>query len=93
MIITIELCACDACRLNARGHGWLATFEGGDMPQGVAIPLPFTAGAAPATVAADLMARFPGARVEYEQERRVCVNTYRAHLAQGNRAARRANRR
>lgn len=44
--------------------GWTATFLGSKtMPNGVAIPLPFTADASPKTVAIDICERFPGALV------------------------------
>jgi hypothetical protein len=58
-IVTIE---------RLKGQQWHATFEGGDMPQGVPIPLPFTPTASSATVARDMQARFPRATVRYEGE-------------------------
>jgi hypothetical protein len=58
-VITIE---------RIRGNQWHATFEGGDMPQGVPMPLPFTPHASSATVARDMQARFPRAIVRYEGE-------------------------
>jgi hypothetical protein len=54
-------------RLN--GAQWHATFDGGDMPQGVAIPLPFAPLASSATVARDMAARFPRAVILYEGEK------------------------
>ena len=57
-VVTIE---------RLRGQ-WHATFDGGDMPQGVPIPLPFTPLASSATVARDMQGRFPGAVVRYEGE-------------------------
>jgi hypothetical protein len=51
-----------------RGNQWHATFDGGDMPQGVPIPLPFTPLASSATVARDMQRRFPRAIVRYEGE-------------------------
>jgi hypothetical protein len=65
-IITIE---------RLKGNQWHATFDGGDMPQGVPMPLPFTPLASSATVARDMQARFPGATVRYEGE------TYRPRVA------------
>jgi hypothetical protein len=62
-IVTIE---------RLRGNQWHATFDGGDMPQGVPIPLPFAPLASSVAVARDMQARFPRAIVRYEGE------TYRA---------------
>ena len=49
--------------------GWTAIFEGGPMPQGVPLPLPFTAAADAKTVRADLQRRFPTAFVTSHQNR------------------------
>lgn len=43
--------------------GWFAMFDGGDMPQNVLIPLPFTSGASFPMVKRDLESRFPDAHV------------------------------
>lgn len=48
-------------RLTKSGTGWDATFRGGNMPQGIPLPLPFTAQAPSEMVVADLRTRFPGA--------------------------------
>ena len=47
-----------------KGRGWHAVFYGGAMPQGIAIPLPFSSAARIEEVGADLLARFPGAKIE-----------------------------
>ncbi len=44
--------------------GWRAVFYGGDMPQRIALPLPFTYSAKESDVRADLEKRFPGAMIE-----------------------------
>lgn len=43
--------------------GWLASFQGGDMPQNQLLPLPFTAEAPFPMVKRDLEQRFPGSFV------------------------------
>jgi hypothetical protein len=43
--------------------GWLASFEGGNMPQNTLLPLPWTAEAGFTMVKRDLESRFPGCRV------------------------------
>lgn len=40
--------------------GWQAMFQGGDMPQNVLLPLPWTADAQFPTIKRDLEKRFPG---------------------------------
>jgi hypothetical protein len=57
-MITIEITT-----RNPTVPGWCAIFDGGDMPQGVPIPLPFTARASFGAVVSDLLQRFPGAQV------------------------------
>jgi hypothetical protein len=42
-------------------QGWQAVFKGSDMPNGVALPLPFGLSASSEMVRADLRRRFPGA--------------------------------
>jgi hypothetical protein len=50
--------------LNLTPAGWTATFKGaGSMPQGVALPLPWTAQARRDHVPSDLQRRFPTARI------------------------------
>ena len=46
--------------LKWTAKGWLASFQGGDMPQNELIPLPFTAEATFPMVKRDLEGRFPG---------------------------------
>lgn len=48
--------------LSKAHHGWQAIFRGAtNMPNGVALPLPFTHQAPAEMVKADLRGRFPGA--------------------------------
>jgi hypothetical protein len=49
-------------------QGWTATFKNApNMPQGVALPLPFSAAARAEIVQADLRKRFPGATITTKQ--------------------------
>jgi hypothetical protein len=50
--------------LTLTNHGWTATFNGGDMPQGIPLPLPFTSDARRDHVASDLQRRFPTACIQ-----------------------------
>lgn len=48
--------------IQKAAQGWTAEFRGSDvMPNGVALPLPFTGSAPAEMVRADLRSRFPGA--------------------------------
>lgn len=49
--------------ITANQQGWNAVFQGGDMPQGIAVPLPFASQAPTGRVASDLLRRFPGCEV------------------------------
>jgi hypothetical protein len=44
-------------------QGWHAVFKGGNMPQGVALPLPLTSAASADAVRFDLRSRFPDAAI------------------------------
>ena len=44
--------------------GWRAVFYGGDMPQRIALPLPYTYSAPASLVRAELLKRFAHATVE-----------------------------
>ncbi len=47
--------------ISKNHQGWQASFNGGSMPQGIPLPLPFTNAAPAETVKSDLRSRFPGA--------------------------------
>jgi hypothetical protein len=61
--ITQALKASVTIVLHRDSTGWNATFNGGDMPQGEVIPLPYTARAPYGIVANETADRFPGAVV------------------------------
>ena len=50
-------------RIRNTETGWHAMFIGGDMPQNVWLPLPFTSSATASQVKADLARRFPDLEV------------------------------
>jgi len=58
--------------LQKSTKGWQAMFQGGNMPQDIYLPLPFTPTADKEMVKADLRSRFPNALFTVKGDQKGC---------------------